>query len=244
VFYVYEQRKSAKSYGSAIIFQTLHLPGGAGLASPTRQEETEARERLSRSQAAWEGVICYNFAMETASSQPGWATQLERGARWCLRHWLLCLNTLVLVYAGLPWLSPLAKWSGHPLLGEILFRLYTPLCHQKPERSFFVCGHQVAFCHRCTALYAGIFVAGALFGLVRERLQPVSLRIGALLALPIVLDGGLHMINDLLGLGLRGGGDAIGTANFWLRMITALLFSLALMLTLFPRLERDLKVMA
>ncbi|MFO7171112.1 MAG: DUF2085 domain-containing protein [Chloroflexota bacterium] len=182
--------------------------------------------------------------MITTTSQPGWIAWVERGARWCLRHWLLCVNTLALLYAGLPWLSPLAKASGHTLIGELIFRAYTALCHQKPERSFFICGHQVAFCHRCTALYGGIVVAGALFGLLRRFLPPAPLWLGAALLVPILLDGGTHMIDDVLGTSLRGGGDAIGTLNFWLRMITGALVPVALLVCVYPRVERDLRRMS
>ncbi|MEN9935418.1 MAG: hypothetical protein RLZZ387_1997 [Chloroflexota bacterium] len=178
--------------------------------------------------------------MDATTSQLGWVSAVERAARWCLHHWLLCINTLALVYAGLPLLSPLAKWAGHPLLGEILFRIYTPLCHQKAERSFFVCGHQMAFCHRCTAMYGGLVVVGALFGLLRRWVPPVPLWLGAALALPLVVDGATHLIDDILGTALRAGGDTIGTPNFWLRIVTGLLFALALALTLYPRIERGL----
>jgi len=34
--------------------------------------------------------------------------RLDAGAQWGLRHWLLLINTGAIVYAGLPWLSPLA----------------------------------------------------------------------------------------------------------------------------------------
>jgi uncharacterized membrane protein len=166
--------------------------------------------------------------------------RLERGAEWGLRHWLLIVNTGAALYAGLPWLSPLAKATGHPLIGDLLFRLYTPLCHQKPERSFFFCGHQVGFCHRCAAMYTSIVVAGLLFALLRRRIRPTSLKIAGLLLLPMLIDGGTHMINDLFGLGFRGGGDAIGTLNFWLRMITGALFGVAMLLAVYPRVERDL----
>ena len=168
------------------------------------------------------------------------ARSLERAAQWGLRHWLLLLNSGAVLYAGLPWLSPLAKASGHPLLGDLLFRLYTPLCHQIPARSFFFCGHQVAFCHRCAAMYTSIVAAGLLFALLRRHLRPISLKAAVLLLVPMLIDGGSHLLDDLLGLGLRGGGDAIGTPNFWLRMITGGLVGLAALLFLFPRLERDL----
>jgi uncharacterized membrane protein len=179
--------------------------------------------------------------MEITTTQPGWIARVDRAARWCLRHWLLCVNALALAYAGLPWLAPLAKASGHPLLGELLFRIYTPLCHQKPERSFFVCGHQVAFCHRCTAIYTGLVVVGALFALVRRWAPPAPLWLGGALLLPMLLDGGTHLIDDLLGTALRSGGDAIGTLNFWLRIGTGALLALAMLITVYPRLERDLR---
>lgn len=165
---------------------------------------------------------------------------IDRAVSWIFRHWLLPLNALIGLYACLPWVSPLLKASGHPLLGEIVFRIYTPLCHQRPERSFFICGHQVAFCHRCTAFYGGIFLAGLAFSALRRWLQPASFRLGGLLLLPMLLDGGSHIINDALDLGWRGGGDDIGSLNFWLRMITGVLAALAVLLVVYPRLDREL----
>jgi uncharacterized membrane protein len=176
----------------------------------------------------------------TTSSASAAGARLDRAVGWAGRHWLLFVNGAAALYASLPWLSPLAKCAGHPLLGELLFRLYTPLCHQLPERSFFVCGHQVAFCHRCAAMYTTIVVAGLLFALARRSIRPTSLKIAGLLLLPMLLDGGSHLIDDVLGLGLRGGGDAIGTPNFWLRMITGALVGVAALVFAFPRLERDL----
>jgi uncharacterized membrane protein len=177
-----------------------------------------------------------NTTFSTALQQ-----RLDDGVQWGLRHWLLLVNSAAILYAGLPWLSPLAKASGHPLVGEFLFQIYRPLCHQLPERSFFVCGHQVGFCHRCVALYTSIVVAGLLFGLLRRRIRPISLKIGGLLMLPILIDGMTHMADDVTRLGFRGGGDAIGTLNFWLRMITGALVGVAMLLAVYPRVERDLR---
>src|SRR5437867_2812379 len=99
------------------------------------------------------------LAMTQTISSP-WERRLNAGVSWGLRHWLLVVNGLALAYAGLPWISPLATAAGHPLIGQLLFMVYAPLCHQLPERSFFVWGHQVAFCHRCAAMYSSIALAG------------------------------------------------------------------------------------
>ena len=175
-----------------------------------------------------------------AKYQPSAAqARLDGAITWAGRHWLLLLNGGAALYAGLPWLSPLAKAAGHPLLGELLFRMYTPLCHQLPERSFFCYGHQVAFCHRCAAMYTAIVVAGLLFALARRHVRPASLKVAGLLLLPMLLDGGSHLLDDVFGLGWRGGGDAIGTPNFWLRMGTGVLVGVAAFVAIYPRLERD-----
>jgi uncharacterized membrane protein len=168
--------------------------------------------------------------------------RIEGAARWLVRHWLAVANTMLLLYAGLPFLSPLAKAAGYPLIGELVFRIYTPLCHQRPERSFFVCGHQVAFCHRCTAMYGGMVVLGVLFAAVRRWVAPLPIKIGALMMVPIAIDGGTHLLDDLLGLGLRAaGGDGVGSPNFMLRMVTGVLFALAAIWILYPRLDPDMR---
>ncbi|HET6567866.1 MAG TPA: DUF2085 domain-containing protein [Rhodothermales bacterium] len=46
--------------------------------------------------------------------------------------------------------------------------VFEPLCHQMPGRSFHVHGHQLAVCHRCLGMYAGLFAGAFLFGYVRR----------------------------------------------------------------------------
>jgi len=111
--------------------------------------------------------------MSEVTLSPTLSRRLERGVQWGLRHWLLLANAGAALYAALPWAAPLAQASGHPLIGELLFRLYTPLCHQLPERSFFICGHQVAFCHRCAAMYTAIVVAGSA---IERGTEPMAAR--------------------------------------------------------------------
>ncbi len=180
--------------------------------------------------------------MISLETRPLWERRINRAVSWCLRHWLVFANGLVLIYGGLPWLSPLAHIAGLHWLGDLIFRVYAAFCHQIPERSFFLNGYQVAFCHRETAMYTLLLLGGLLFPLLRGRLRPLSLRVGALLLLPMLIDGGTHMIDDLFLLGLRHENE-LWTPNFWLRMLTGLLFALAVLLAVYPRLDRDLRRM-
>ena len=64
--------------------------------------------------------------------------------------------------------APLAFSAGHPFWGLTIYRAFSYVCHQIPERSFFIAGHQFAVCARCTGLYAGFAAAAVLYPLVRS----------------------------------------------------------------------------
>jgi uncharacterized membrane protein len=49
------------------------------------------------------------------------------------------------------------------------------LCHQRPERSFFLWGSQMPVCARCTGIYAGAAIAAVVLPVV-ARLKPSRLR--------------------------------------------------------------------
>src|SRR5882724_8179404 len=67
--------------------------------------------------------------------------------------------------------APLAVKTGHPFWGLTMYRAFSYVCHQIPERSFFIAGHQFAVCARCTGLYAGFTVATVVYPIVRSLRQ-------------------------------------------------------------------------
>jgi uncharacterized membrane protein len=67
--------------------------------------------------------------------------------------------------------APLALNLGHPFWGLTIYRAFSYVCHQIPERSFFIAGHQFAVCARCTGLYVGFTVATVMYPLVRSLRQ-------------------------------------------------------------------------
>ena len=51
--------------------------------------------------------------------------------------------------------APLLVASGHPAPAVSIYYAFGFLCHQLPERSFFIDGHKLAVCSRCSGLYFG-----------------------------------------------------------------------------------------
>ena len=118
-------------------------------------------------------------------------------------------------------------------------------------------GYKVAWSDRMVSMYGGILLGGLVFGLVRRHLRAPKWWAPALIALPMVLDGVTHTISDLAGVGqgfryhngwlaaLTGNllpqsfyvGTTLGSFNSWMRLVTGLLFGLAVAWMVYPIFE-------
>jgi uncharacterized membrane protein len=121
-------------------------------------------------------------------------------------------------------------------------------------------GWKVAWSDRMVSMYTSIPVFGLLYGPLHRWLKPLSLRAFALLVLPMVIDGGTHMISDLAA-GIGGGfrdsnawladltnhafpatfyaGDALGSFNSWMRLLTGILLGLGIVWLAYPHFENS-----
>lgn len=123
-------------------------------------------------------------------------------------------------------------------------------------------GWKVAWSDRMISLYAGVWLVGLVYwGVARLRtVRPISLWAFGLLLLPIVLDGGTHMISDTVDGLLTGfrydnawlaaltgyilpesfyAGDALGSFNSWMRLLTGLLAAVGVVWFAFPWIDQS-----
>jgi uncharacterized membrane protein len=61
---------------------------------------------------------------------------------WLARHYLALLNLIIFLYVGLPFFAPVLERAQAPALARVIYRMYSPLCHQFGFRSFFLFGGQ------------------------------------------------------------------------------------------------------
>ncbi len=61
------------------------------------------------------------------------------------RHWIAVLTVIAALYAGLPFVAPVAMNAGMTGAGEAIYRLYGPVCHQFAFRSWFLFGDQTVY---------------------------------------------------------------------------------------------------
>src|ERR1043165_3485842 len=86
--------------------------------------------------------------------------------------------------------APLAAASGHNEIAGAIYYAFSPLCHQRPDRSFYLEGHKLGVCARCTGIYFGFALTLLAYPLVRSlRTTTTPARKWLLLAaLPLAID--------------------------------------------------------
>ena len=118
-------------------------------------------------------------------------------------------------------------------------------------------GWKVAWSDRMVSMYTSILFFGWMWWLLRKKLKPLPWWGLILLSLPMAVDGISHFISDFAGIG-QGfrdsnawlamltdntflttfyAGDALGSFNSWMRLITGVLFGLGIVWFGFPYLE-------
>lgn len=114
---------------------------------------------------------------------------IDRGVYRVARNWLFYVNAWLLLFLGSAVLAPVLLARGLDGWGRIIYAIHRPFCHQRDDRSFHVLGEKMACCHRCSAIYGGLFLYGVAYLLLRDRLRPLSWRGLALFVCPVLLDG-------------------------------------------------------
>jgi uncharacterized membrane protein len=207
------------------------------------------------------------------------------------RYWIVPWSLSLGLYAGLPFLAPLFMQVGFNNAARVIYFVYSWMCHQLPQRSFFLFGEKltytlaevqaawqntlnpsilrqftgnsslgwkVAWSDRMVSMYVSLFFFGCLWWLVRRKIGHLPWWGLVLFLLPMAVDGTSHFISELHGLGqgfrdsnlwlanLTGGqyplsfyaGDAWGSFNSLMRLLTGILFGFGIVWYTYPYMDR------
>jgi len=70
---------------------------------------------------------------------------VDRMVYWISRHWLGLFNGAIFLYVAFPILAPVLMNAGVDGPARVIYKVYSPLCHQMTQRSFFLFGEQSAY---------------------------------------------------------------------------------------------------
>ena len=211
------QRADEAQAGGGAVSATI-APGWAELPE-------EVRARLAPQLGAGQQRAPVPVRPPVSARTRAFILRVDRAVLAVARHWILAVNLIGGLYAGLPLLAPWLLSHGFTFPANVIYFVYGLTCHQMPERSFYVFGNKMCYCQRCCAIYSGVFFFGLLFPLVARRIRPLRWRWMFLLWLPMALDGFTQLF------GLR-------ESNWELRVLTGTLFALSCVWVAFPHLVR------
>ncbi len=133
-----------------------------------------------------------------------------------MKSYAIVPATFALLAVAVPWLMARA-----PEIGFALQRGFALVCHQQPERSFFLFGGSVAVCARCLGIYLGSAL-GLLLPVSQKLAWRCLLAAGSFnlidwLAELTGLHGNWMFARFALGLALGMTGAMLVAANFYPR---------------------------
>lgn len=109
-------------------------------------------EQNNPTQPSTEEILAEVERRRAAARQPKTEEQrrivifLDRCVFWLSKHWLVILNLLAVLYVGLPILSPVLLYMGIEGPGKLIQTIYRPpICHQLPQRSWFLFGQKLSY---------------------------------------------------------------------------------------------------
>ena len=117
--------------------------------------------------------------------------------------------TSVLIWLGLIMAAPWLMATHHYAIAFLLYKSFSALCHQLPDRSFHLLGFPLTVCARCTGIYAGFLIGLLCYPFVRrleDEVMPARLWL-MVTFVPVVID-------------FAGGAIGIFTNTFFSRTTT------------------------
>jgi uncharacterized membrane protein len=120
---------------------------------------------------------------------------LQRRSRdQAVRVWI-ATAAVVLVWVASIIAAPLLLSGGVASFSSPLYTFFSYICHQIPERSLHMLGHQMAVCSRCFGVYFGLLAGMAIYPLWRpvDEIEPIPRFWLFLSLIPIAIDWSLTM---------------------------------------------------
>ncbi|MBG0783928.1 MAG: DUF2085 domain-containing protein [Anaerolineaceae bacterium] len=75
-------------------------------------------------------------------TQPLQMNKSDRFSRWFSNHYMVLLNLFTFLYLFFAFLAPVLMKVGATAPAKVIYKVYSPLCHQLAFRSFFLFGEQ------------------------------------------------------------------------------------------------------
>ena len=114
---------------------------------------------------------------------------LPRIRRQAWTVWIISF-TVIFVWVFLILFAPFAEANNFTSISQPVYRFFSYICHQIPERSFHIAERQFAVCSRCFGVYFGLFAGFIIYPFFTriEEIEPLPRFWLFLAMIPIGID--------------------------------------------------------
>lgn len=112
-----------------------------------------------------------------------------------IRYWLLLSATLAWLF--MIFYAPWAR-AHESMISFLIYKFFSSICHQLPERSFYLWGFPLAVCARCLGIYLGFGLALIVFPLFPSGCRILLMKPRLILLFVIPMGADLLWTNTLI----------------------------------------------
>jgi len=107
-----------------------------------------------------------------------------------IKYTYFLVLTFVLIWCLLILTAPFLASQQLKLQSGFIYLFFSKICHQHPDRSFFIWDKQLAVCVRCSGLYFGFLIGTLLFPVFRsfKNFNPRRRYLFFIAVIPITID--------------------------------------------------------
>ena len=80
--------------------------------------------------------------------------------------YLITLFLFLIFYIGI-FLAPYL-YDKNRFLSLLIYDIYSQICHQMPERSYYIFNHKMGVCARCFGIYTGVLLGMLIYPFIRR----------------------------------------------------------------------------
>ena len=149
--------------------------------------------------------------------------------------YLALLLLFLIFYTGI-FLAPYL-YDRDRFLSSLIYGIYSPICHQLPERSYYILNHKMGVCARCFGIYTGILLGMLIYPFVKrlDNFKTPNKWYLIMALIPMGIDGTTQLI------GLRESFNELRFVTGFIGGIVGLFYILPVFLNMIHRISKERK---
>ena len=108
----------------------------------------------------------------------------------------LIFYSLIILAPYFSYLYSITNFLPYKLISDTIYLIFSIMCHQLPQRSYFIFGYKMAVCARCFGIYTGMLIGTIIYPFIKKLsdFKIPNIKYYIISLIPMAIDGTTQLI--------------------------------------------------